>query len=109
MSSQAETAANRSNGRKSRGPRTATADPKVGKSVAIPLITPNVHDSWVIRELSETAAGALAVDSLVLNPQQSVPELRFASASKSWSTAEPGATAHLLCLPPSWTIWEQLT
>jgi hypothetical protein len=54
------------------------ADPKVGKSVAIPLITPNVHDSWVIRELSETAAGALAVDSLVLNPQQSVPELRLA-------------------------------
>jgi hypothetical protein len=54
------------------------ADPKVGKSGAIPLITPNVNDSWVIQELSETAAGALAVDSLVLNPQQSVPELRLA-------------------------------
>jgi hypothetical protein len=54
------------------------ADPKVGKSGAIPLITPNVNDSLVIQKLITTAAGALAVDSLVLNPQQSVPNLRLA-------------------------------
>src|SRR6476660_9535136 len=53
-------------------------DPKVGKSSAIPLITPNVNDSLVIQKLSTTAAGALSVDSLVLNPRQSVPELRLA-------------------------------
>ena len=38
------------------------ADPKVGKSDAIPLITPNVNDSLVIQKLSTTAAGALAVE-----------------------------------------------
>ena len=54
------------------------AVPKVGKSVAIPLITPNVTDSLVIEKLSTAPAGALAIDSLVLNPQQSVPELRLA-------------------------------
>jgi len=36
-----------------------------------------VNDSLVIQKLSTTAAGALAVDSLVLNPQQS-PGLRLA-------------------------------
>jgi hypothetical protein len=54
------------------------ADPKVGKSSAIPLITPNVNDSLVIQKLITRTAGLLAVDSLVLNPQQSVPELRLA-------------------------------
>ena len=54
------------------------ADPNVGKSGAIPLITPNVNDSLVIQKLITTPAGALAVDSLVLNPQQSVPNLRLA-------------------------------
>jgi hypothetical protein len=54
------------------------ADPKVGKSGAIPPITPNVNDSLVIQKLITTPAGALAVDSLVLNPQQSVPNLRLA-------------------------------
>ena len=54
------------------------ADSKLGKSSAIPLITPNVNDSLVIQKLTTTAAGELAVDSLVLNPQQSVPELRLA-------------------------------
>src|SRR5215472_13737962 len=54
------------------------ADPKLGKSSAVPLITPNVNDSLVIQKLSTTAAGGLAVDSLVLNPQQSVPGLRLA-------------------------------
>ena len=53
------------------------ADAKVGKSSAIPLITPNVNDSLVIQRLSTTAAGELPVDSLV-SPQQSVPELRLA-------------------------------
>jgi len=54
-----------------------TADPKVGKRDAMPLIMPNVKDGWVIEKLSTTAIGELAVDSLVL-PQQSVPELRLA-------------------------------
>jgi hypothetical protein len=67
------------------------ADPKVGKSAPIPLITPNVNDSWVIQMLSTTAAGALAVDSLVLNPQQSVPELRLALINVYLKAANSGS------------------
>ena len=63
------------------------ADPKVGKRDTIPL-TPNVNDSLVIQKLSTTAAGALAVDSLVLNPQQSVPELRLALVNVYFKAAE---------------------
>jgi hypothetical protein len=51
---------------------------KVKKSGAMPLIASNVNDSLVIQKLTTTAAGELAVDSLVLNPQQKVPELRAA-------------------------------
>src|SRR6476646_7812119 len=51
------------------------ADPNVGKSGAIPLITPNVNDSLVIQKLATTAAGALAVDSLVPGPSLRLPLL----------------------------------
>jgi hypothetical protein len=64
------------------------ADPKVGKRDTIPLITPNVNDSLVIQKLSTTAAGTLAVDSLVPNPQQSVPELRLALVKVYFKAAE---------------------
>jgi|SRR5271166_664426 len=50
-------------------------------SAAIPLITPNANDSFVIQKLSATRAGELAVDSLVLTPQQSIPDLRLALIS----------------------------
>jgi hypothetical protein len=64
------------------------ADPKVGKSGAMPLITPNVNDSLVIQKLNTTAAGELAVDSLVLHPQQSLPELRLALVNVYWKAAK---------------------
>src|SRR5690348_9286968 len=40
------------------------------------LIAPNVNDTLVIQKLSTTAAGELAVDSLLLDSRQPVPELR---------------------------------
>jgi hypothetical protein len=52
--------------------------PKVEKSGVMPPIMPNVHDSLVIQKLTTTAAGELAVDTFVLNPQQLVPEVRLA-------------------------------
>jgi hypothetical protein len=55
-----------------------TAEPKAGKGAATPLITPNANDSFVIQKLSAIPAGELAVDSLVLTPQQPIPELRLA-------------------------------
>jgi hypothetical protein len=63
-------------------------DPRVGKSSAMPLITPNVNDSLVIQKLNTTAAGGLALDALVLNPQQSVPELRLALVNVYWKAAK---------------------
>jgi hypothetical protein len=50
--------------------------PKVEKSV-MPPIMGNVKDSLVIQKLTTIAAGELAVDSLVLSPQQPVSELRL--------------------------------
>jgi hypothetical protein len=67
---------------------TENTDPKVGKSGAMPLITPNVNDSLVIQKLNTTAAGGLALDALVPNPQQSVPELRLALVNVYWKAAK---------------------
>jgi hypothetical protein len=54
------------------------ADPKAGKSGAMPLIALNVNDTLVIHSLKTAAAGELVVDSLLLNSRQTVPELRAA-------------------------------
>jgi hypothetical protein len=53
-------------------------DPKAGKSGATPLIALNVNDTLVMETLNTAAAGELAVDSLLLDSRQTVPELRAA-------------------------------
>jgi hypothetical protein len=84
---------NRGQGRKSKTkqvrPRlNENADPKVGKSGAMPLITPNVNDGLIIRKLSTTAIGELAVDSLMLNPHQPVSKLRVALVKVYWKAVK---------------------
>ena len=54
------------------------ADTKADKSGAMPLIAPNANDTLIIQSLNTTAAGELAVDSLLLDSQQTVPQLRAA-------------------------------
>ena len=71
----------RDQARKSRPKETRlneNADPKVGRTGVMPLIASNVNDTLAIQRLNTTAAGELAVDSLLLDSRQTVPELRAA-------------------------------
>jgi hypothetical protein len=74
------------------------ADPKVGKSGAIPLITPNVNDSWVIQELSETAAGALAVDSPLYPDLPFDPDDKLTEAFEAWRRVAAEGKAAASCM-----------
>jgi hypothetical protein len=64
------------------------ADPKAETSGAMPLIAPNVNDTLVIQILNTAAAGELAVDSLLLDSRQTVPELRAALVDVYWKAAK---------------------
>jgi hypothetical protein len=60
------------------GPLNKDADLKAEESGAMPLIASNVNDTLVIHSLKTATAGELAVDSLLLDFRQTVPELRAA-------------------------------